>query len=151
MKKPNRIETIFVMIDSFIGSAASFLSDMSVTSIEGMQILSEGASFAIAHRTLRSANRRYALRSVVQHGFKKVPPPQSPFLVGGDHPIPAHPSWRTRHHSPPASTILQTKSLVRAPHFGPSIGGIEHGKHSGPLGTLPNLGRAGQQQGLATA
>jgi hypothetical protein len=70
MKKPNRIETIFVMIDSFMGSVASFLSDMSVTSIEGKQILSEGASIAIARLTLRSANARYALRSVVLHGFK---------------------------------------------------------------------------------
>ena len=61
MKKPNRIETIFVMIDSFMGSAASFLSDMSVTSIEGMQVLSEGASSAMARLTLRSANA--AMRS----------------------------------------------------------------------------------------
>ncbi len=39
MKSPNRIERIFATIDC-MGSAASFLSDMSATSIEGLQLLS---------------------------------------------------------------------------------------------------------------
>lgn len=127
--------------ESSLDVVATLLSDMSVTSCEGMNSLGSGKSrYDPPDAPLSNAATRSA-----RH-YKRLfgsPPSLSFLLHGGDQPIP----WARRMARHPALTPVKPLPalLVRSAQLGPPVGGVEHGEHRRPLGALSDLRRAGQQ------